>query len=390
VKRRISVLIADDEVIIRRKVCMMLGKRFHADQAATAQAVREADLNRYHAVILDIIFPDGNGIELCREIKQKSPHLTVVVSSSMESVDAWNQAFQAGADGYLEKRELMALDPRKIELMIENLVERNELRRQNEEIQRRQVELMAVLSHDVRAPFQALLGTIEMLRKSCIPVDAAQSVETLHACAKDQLSFINSLLDLLKLESGVTELRPLPVDVNLPVSQAAQGLKVLAAGKDITLELSLETHLPKVSGDLGKICQVVNNLLSNAIKFTPRGGRITISTASGQRKGVPGVEIGVADTGTGISMSDQERIFQRFRRGRDRGTEGETGTGLGLSICREIVQLHGGTLTVQSEISKGSVFVVWLPAQTAMSRGCSDESVRQASLPQLTNRVIAC
>jgi signal transduction histidine kinase len=390
VKRQISVLIADDEVIIRRKVCMMLGNNFLVEQADTAKAVREADLNRFNAVLLDIVFPDGNGIELCREIKQKSPHFTVVISSSMESVDAWNQAFQAGADGYLEKRELLGLDPRKIQLMIENLVERNHLRRQNEEIQRRQAELMAVLSHDVRAPFQALLGTIELLRKSRIPVDAAQSVETLHACAREQLSFINSLLDLLKLESGVTELRPSPIDMNLPVSQSVQTLKVLASAKKIALEMNLEQKLPKVLGDLGKICQVVNNLVSNAIKFTPRGGKVKVSTASARRDSVPGVEIAVADTGTGISASDQERIFQRFRRGRGRGTEGETGTGLGLSICKEIVQLHGGTLAVQSEISEGSVFVVWLPAQTAMGQRCSGELVRDASQAQLTNRSIAC
>ena len=82
----------------------------------------------------------------------------------MESVDAWNEAFRAGADGYLEKRELLGLDPRKIVLMILNLVERNRLRRQAEETNRRQAELLSVLSHDVRAPFQTLLGTIELLK----------------------------------------------------------------------------------------------------------------------------------------------------------------------------------------------------------------------------------
>jgi signal transduction histidine kinase len=178
--------------------------------------------------------------------------------------------------------------------------------------------------------------------------------------------------------------------MNLPVSQSVQTLKVLASAKKIALEMNLEQKLPKVLGDLGKICQVVNNLVSNAIKFTPRGGKVKVSTASARRDSAPGVEIAVADTGTGISASDQERIFQRFRRGRDRGTEGETGTGLGLSICKEIVQLHGGTLAVQSEISEGSVFVVWLPAQTAMGQRCSGELVRDASQAQLTNRSIAC
>jgi len=387
---RISVLIADDEVIIRRKVCMMLGDKFHLGQAATAQAVRDEDLKKYDAVLLDIVFPDGNGIDLCREIKKQDPHFTVVVSSSMESVDAWNQAFQAGADGYLEKRELLALDPRKIQLMIENLVERNDLRRQAEETHRRQAELMSVLSHDVRAPFQALLGTIELLKKSRIPVGAAQNVETLYNCAKDQLAFINSLLELLRLESGMTELRPFPMDVNLPVSQSVQGLRVLASAKKISLEVNLQPGLPKVLGDIGKTCQLMNNLVSNAIKFTPGGGTVTVTTTSADQNGVPGVEIAVADTGVGISPSDSGKIFQRFRRGRDRGTEGEAGTGLGLSICKEIVQLHGGTLEVHSQISKGSVFVVWFPSDTAGTRCCSRDCVREAPNGQLTKRSIAC
>ena len=388
---RISVLIADDEVIIRRKVYMMLADKFHLGQAATAQAVRDEDLKKYDAILLDIVFPDGNGIDLCREIKKQDPHFTVVMSSSMESVDAWNQAFQAGADGYLEKRELLALDPRKIQLMIENLVERNELRRQVEETHRRQAELMSVLSHDVRAPFQALLGTIELLKKSRIPVGAAQNVETLYNCAKDQLAFINSLLEILRLESGMTELRLFPMDVNLPVSQSVQGLRILASAKKISLEVNLQPGLPKVLGDIGKTCQLMNNLVSNAIKFTPGGGTVTVTTAGADQNGVPGVKIAVADTGVGISPSDSGKIFQRFRRGRDRGTEGETGTGLGLSICKEIVQLHGGTLEVHSQISKGSVFVVWLPSETAETRGCSREPVPEKPLRgQLTKRSIAC
>jgi signal transduction histidine kinase len=281
----------------------------------------------------------------------------------MESVDAWNQAFQAGADGYSEKRELLGLDPRKIELMIRNLVERNNLRCRMEETNRRQAELLSVLSHDVRAPFQALLGTIGALRKSRKPDDTARNVETLYHCAKDQLAFINSLLEFLRLESGMTMLRVLKTDVNLPVNQSLQTMRMQASEKNIALELSLGSDLPPITGDVGRLCQLTNNLLTNAIKFTPRGGKISVVTTSAHRNGAAGVEIRVEDTGIGVDPSDRERIFQRFRRGRERGTEGETGTGLGLSICREIVQLHGGSLEVYGREPVGAAFVAWFPVR---------------------------
>jgi signal transduction histidine kinase len=371
---QLSILIADDEDIIRRKVSMMLEGEFRVHEAGTAAVAREAAARGHDAILLDIVFPDGNGIDICREIKQRDPHSTVVISSSMESVDAWNEAFQAGADGYLEKRELLALDPRKIGLMIHNLVERNHLRRQAEELSRRQTELLSVLSHDVRAPFQTLLGTIELLRKSSIPGAAADSVEVLYQCAKDQLAFINSLLELLRLESGMVDLRYFPADLNLMVSQCIQGLRMLAAAKDISLQCDLASGLPAVRADMGQTCRLINNLVTNAVKFTARGGGVSVQTLRLQKSGAIGVELSVSDTGIGIGPEDREKIFQRFRTGRDRGTEGELGTGLGLSICREIVQLHGGTLDVDSEKGKGSCFRAWLPAEIPQASVATDKT----------------
>ncbi len=111
---KLSILLADDEAIIRRKVRMMFGDIFLMDEAATADATRAAIGRDYDAVLLDIVFPDGNGIELCSEIKKRDAHSTVIITSSMESIEAWNEAFRAGADGYLEKKDLLELDPRKI------------------------------------------------------------------------------------------------------------------------------------------------------------------------------------------------------------------------------------------------------------------------------------
>lgn len=358
---KLSLLVADDEPIIRHRVRMMLGDRFRVEEVDTAESARVAAQQDYDAILLDIVFPDGNGIEICRELKAREPHRTVVITSSLETVDAWNQAFQAGADGYLEKRELLGLDPRKIVLTICNLIERNHLRQLTEETNRRQAELLSVLSHDVRAPFQALLGTIQLLQKSRIPEDAARNVDTLYGCAREQLAFINSLLDLLRLESGSDQLRRFTVDINVPVNQCVQTLRVLAEAKDIALSTDLQPNLPPVEADLGKLSQLMNNVVSNAIKFTPRGGSISVRTRIQTRKDTPGVEIRVQDTGIGIAPENREKIFQRFGRVRDQGTAGEKGTGLGLSICRQIIQLHGGTIEISSGRRGGTVVTSWLP-----------------------------
>jgi signal transduction histidine kinase len=278
--------------------------------------------------------------------------------------------------------------------MIMNLIERNRLRRQAEETYRRQTELLSVLSHDVRAPFQTLLGTIELLKKNP-GHDATRNIETLYQCAKDQLAFINSLLEFLRLESGVVGLRRSSLDVNLPVNFSLQRLNTLACFKEISLEVNLQQGLPKIDGDIARISQLVGNIVNNAIKFTPRGGVVRITTAVAHKNSAPGVEISVEDTGEGIDPEDRDRIFQRFQRCRDTGTEGESGTGLGLSICKEIANLHGGVLEVGDKKSKGAVLRVWFPAHlpeikkdsTVSRRGrLAVEAGTRTKRPQLTNR----
>ena len=282
--------------------------------------------------------------------------------------------------------------------MVLNLVERNRLRRQAEETNRRQAELLSVLSHDVRAPFQTLLGTIELLKKNP-GHDATRNIETLYQCAKDQLAFINSLLEFLRLESGMAGLRRSPLDVNLPVNLSLQRLGILASRKEISLDSKLQEGLPKIEGDIARISQLVGNLINNAIKFTPRGGRLKVTTAAAYKHDSPGVEISVEDTGVGIKPEDREKIFQRFHRARDTGTEGETGTGLGLSICKEIAHLHGGTLEVGDKKPRGAVFRAWFPAPLSNIKNDSEASTKAsrsveadkgtALAGQLTNRAEA-
>ena len=304
---RFSLLLADDENIIRNRVRLMLGSTFDIQEASSAKQALEEASRGFDVVILDIMFPDGNGVDICRKIKEKYPHGTVIISSSMETLDAWNEAFEAGADSYLEKRELLNADPRKISLMINSLVERNKLRKQAEEVNRKQAKLLSVLTHEVRAPFQALLGTMELLKKSDIPRNLAQNVDRMFESGKQQLIFINSLLELLRLESGVVPLRPFLLDLNLALNQSIQTLRTFATSKNIQIEAKLDTKAPKVLGDLGQITRVMNNLLSNAIKFSPLGGKIVVNSSEYRRQHCQGVMATVVDNGAGLGDEELEQ-----------------------------------------------------------------------------------
>lgn len=359
---KLSLLLADDEDIIRKRVGLMLGSEFDIEEAINAKQAVEASTKGFDVILLDIMFPDGNGVDICRTIKQANPHSTVVISSSMETLEAWNKAFDAGADGYLEKRELLSTDPRKICLMINSLVERNRLRKQAEETNKKQTQLLSVLTHDVRAPFQALLGTMELLRKSDIPPALSENVERMFESAGYQLSFINSLLELLRFESGLVQPRLYPTDINLAINQSVQTMRSFATAKQINIRAELEEKLPTIHGDIGQITRVMNNLLSNAVKFTKRGGEIRIETRKFLKKGFNGVLVIVADNGIGITDKEREKIFSAFHRGREKGTDGEVGSGLGLSICKEIMDLHRGSIELKSRPQEGSVFKLWFPS----------------------------
>jgi signal transduction histidine kinase len=385
-KDRLSLLVADDECIIRRRVRCMLDDSFLIEEADSAQAARKASQRDFDAILLDVMFPDGNGIELCAEIKAKDPFKTVLISSSLDTLEAWNGAFDAGADGYLEKRELLGLDPRKTALTISNLVERNRLKRDAQETNRRQTELLSILSHDVRAPFQTLLGTVELLKKSNIPPNAAKNVETIYKCAKNQIAFINSLLELLRLESGKCEVQRYPLDLAVPVNQCVEAARILAEAKDLLLETQVISGNRKILGDIGKVCQLVNNLITNAVKFTPRGGKVLVTIQPCDEPEFPGVELMVEDNGLGIPEKDRSQIFERFHKGRARGTEGETGTGLGLAICKEIVQLLNGAIDIDDNHKAGTRIRVRFPSVSVdaklLNRSCLSGPLKGNNNPE--------
>jgi len=220
-------------------------------------------------------------------------------------------------------------------------------------------EFLATLSHELRTPLSAILGWAQVLRVGSLSsADIEQGVESIERNARAQTQLIDDLLDMSRITSGkmrldVQEVEPAPF-----IEAAIETLRYAMTVKGIRLEKVLDPSARPISGDPGRLQQVVWNLLSNAIKFTPRGGKIQVTL---QRVNSH-IEIGVADTGIGITPEFLPLVFERFRQADASTTRSYSGLGLGLAIARQLVELHGGSVSVSSPgENKGSTFTVKLP-----------------------------
>jgi PAS domain S-box-containing protein len=238
-----------------------------------------------------------------------------------------------------------------------------ELEARNREIERAnrlKSEFLASMSHELRTPLHTIIGFAELLQEGSEgPLNDAQSrfLAHIHRDSEHLLELINDVLDLSKIEAGQLVLKREHYPLGRSIADALDAIRPGASLKGITLE-ERGGHNSLVDADPLRVKEMLYNLLSNAVKFTPEGGRIWIETA--QNAGF--AHITVADTGIGIPAEEQENIFGKFYQVGNTTRGVREGTGLGLSITKELVQLHGGWMEVQSTPGKGSRFTFTLPA----------------------------
>jgi signal transduction histidine kinase len=221
-------------------------------------------------------------------------------------------------------------------------------------------EFLANMSHELRTPLNAIIGFSEVLiEKMFGEVNEKQLdyLNDIHSSGRHLLSLINDILDLSKIEAGRMELDVSEFDLRAALANAMTLVKERAQRNGVELALEADPALGAFRADERKFKQIMLNLLSNAVKFTPSGGKVTVSA----RAAGGGLEVAVADTGVGIAPEDQSLVFEEFRQvGRDYTKKAE-GTGLGLALVRKFVELHGGTIRLESEPGKGSTFTFNLP-----------------------------
>ncbi|NDJ17490.1 ATP-binding protein [Myxacorys almedinensis] len=220
-------------------------------------------------------------------------------------------------------------------------------------------EFLAVLSHELRSPLNPILGWTKMLQSG--KLDAAkttQALATIERNAKLQAELIEDLLDVSRILQGKLRLTIRPVDLRLTVESAIETVSLAAEAKAIEIQTLLEAEVGDVSGDPSRLQQIVWNLVSNAVKFTPSGGRVEVRLSRVDHQ----AQITVIDTGKGISPEFLPHVFDYFRQADSATTRKFGGLGLGLAIVRHLVELHGGTVGVDSQgEGQGATFTVRLP-----------------------------
>ncbi len=241
---------------------------------------------------------------------------------------------------------------------------------QEVEIDRLKSEFVATVSHELRTPMTAIRGYTEMLMMNAAgPLNDEQRryLEVVKGNSDRLELLVSDLLDISRMESGQIRLNLDVVELPGLLEEIAESLRQKSAKEDKPLEISLdvEKDLPSIQADRGRVAEILHNLADNAFLYTPAGGKVVLRAFS--RPG--GIQIDVVDTGIGIAPAEQERIFERFYRGENPTVMATSGTGLGLPITRRLVDMHGGSITVESEgvPGKGSTFHVMLPRDAVQS-----------------------
>ena len=254
---------------------------------------------------------------------------------------------------------------RSVGLLISNAILKNEMTQKLAEAleeaknaSRAKSDFLANMSHEIRTPMNAIIGMATIGKTSTDIERKDYSFDKINDAAKHLLGVINDILDMSKIEAGKFELSPSEFRFEKMLQQAVNVVNFKAEEKRLNFSVNIDNNIPEILwGDDQQLTQVITNLTNNAIKFTQDEGSIRIRTwFLGEEDGVCTIKISVTDTGIGISREQQSRLFQPFQQAKSDTTRKYGGSGLGLTISKNIVEMMGGSIWVESELGRGSTF----------------------------------
>ena len=230
---------------------------------------------------------------------------------------------------------------------------------------------LANMSHELRTPLNAIIGFSEMMTREMFGTIGPRYQEysrLIHESGSHLLELINSVLDMSKIEAGKFKLHEEMFDLQDAAESAVRFLRIPAEQARVALKLAIAPGTRQVFADQRAVKQILINLLSNGVKYTPPGGEVRVTARMLAEPG-RGVEITVADTGTGISKPDLERLGRPFEQVENAQTRAKEGTGLGLALVKALAQLHGGEAVLQSVLGEGTIVTVRLPHAAVDAKG---------------------
>lgn len=380
-KQRHTILVVDDEPDVVKSVKDLLRLDYHVLTATNAAQAKELlKQEEVHVVMTDQRMPDMTGVELLADIRGEYPHAVRLLFTGYADIRAVIDAINQGnVYRYIAK----PWDPDELQVIIREACERYDLIVSHEELlqelQEKNKELeqanqlksafIRVASHELRTPLTILLGVADLARRdtSASPSVMA-SLDRIHHAAERLQRLIDQIVTLLSTQQFEQVLHRTPVDVSVLLHRAADDVRPFVELRHEEFVLDFPDDLGVMSIDAEKLRDSINHLLLNAIKFTADYGRITLSA----RRVNGALEIRIKDTGCGIEESCRPQLFQPFFTQMDVSKHrsgyyehGRRGLGLGLSVVKAFVELHGGTVAVESEVGKGSTFTLSIPDTAA-------------------------
>ena len=356
---RSRVLVVDDIPKNLQVVGTMLRNAGYAVMPATSgpDALETVQVQAPDLILLDLMMPEMDGLEVCRRLKEDSnsqsiPVIFLTASNEMEHLVS---GFEVGAVDYVTKPfnapELLA----RVQTHLELKHARQQLRAMNDE----KNEFMGIAAHDLRSPLNAVQGYIEMMQEEP-EMERTEQVDLLsriHSATKRMADMVQNLLDANRIERGEMKLNMASSDLCPIVGKVVDAQRSRAKFKNQSLHLEIEKTPIMARIDPDIMVQVVENIVSNAIKYSPPEKNIFVAL----KTETEAIRIEVQDEGPGLSEDDLKKLFGKFARLSAKPTGGEHSTGLGLSIVKKMVEAMSGKVWCESEIGQGAKFIVQLP-----------------------------
>ncbi len=374
----------DDYVITRKLLSRIEGTKYLLDWVTDYDAGLEAALKCEHDIcLLDYRLGERTGLELVREFFKKDSKMPIILLTGQGDREIDLEAAKAGASDYMVKGQITSsllersirysIERKKIEQARDSAhelaIREQESRQQAEQANRLKDEFLAMLSHELRTPLNAISGWSQLLQTRNLGEKANKALAAIERNVLSQNHLIDDLLDVSRIVTGKLRLNVQVVDLSGVIMAAVDTARPSAEARNIRLQTLLDPHAGPITGDPDRLQQVVWNLLSNAVKFTPKNGRVQVRLERVNSH----VEIVISDTGEGIEPEFLPYVFDKFRQFDGSMTRRHGGLGLGLAIVRQLVELHGGTVSVSSTgEGQGTTFTVSLPLLPVRTEPPSD------------------
>ncbi len=356
-----KILIIDDEEVVLDSCARILKSGAYKIFTASngQQGLDLVNEFKPDLVYVDLKMPGISGIEVIEKIRNTDATIVVIVITGYATVSSAVEAMKNGAYDFLPKPftpdefrliTQRGLDKRRL------ILETIQLRREKEMLRE---QFAAIVSHELKAPLGAVQQNLYVLVSELaqqLNEDQKTRFERMQTNISDLIKLILTWLRVLSVDISKIRENFKPTEISTVISKAIEGVQPHAMRKDLEIISKISTPLHPVNGDEGTLVETVVNILANAIKYSRQKSEIIVKTDEIEGN----IVIAISDTGIGISQEDLPFIFNDFFTGKD-GQKIEKSSGLGLAITRRIVEAHNGSVSVESELGKGSTFTIRLP-----------------------------